>query len=228
MEIYLIGVIIAISALYIKTYIQEKAKIDALKSENKKLIEQAEKIKSKYSKELEELKKEHQLEISKRRYKYESKRDQYVSFFQFLDQFTKDNTTKSQNKMTLIINDFMTDFLNAQDHEHQMKAITTMSNEMQKLTFEASKDLVRIKQETNTIRLIASEKVIQKLDMLNLAFDKTLADSNKTLNDLPSLIMNDDKHSINENQRQLEESGKIVKKYNDELIALMREELDEI
>ncbi|MBL0738501.1 hypothetical protein JI750_16520 [Flavobacterium sp. GN10] len=228
MEIYLIGIIITISGLYFKTYIQEKAKIDALKSENKKLIEQAEKIKSKYSKELEELKKEHQLEISKRRYKYESKRDQYVSFFQFLDQFTKDNTTKSQEKMTLIVNNFMTEFLNAQDHEGQMKAITTMSNEMQKLTFEASKDLIRIKQETNTIRLIASEKVIQKLDMLNLAFDKTIADSNKTLNDLPLLIMNDDKHSINENQRQLEESGKTVKKYNDELIALMREELDEI
>ncbi|MBZ4033997.1 hypothetical protein K6T82_04420 [Flavobacterium sp. 17A] len=228
MELYLIGVIIAISALYIKTYIQEKAKIDALKSENKKLIDQTEKIKSKYSKELEELKKEHQLEISKRRYKYESKRDQYVSFFQFLDQFTKDNTTKSQEKMALIINDFMTNFLNTQEHEHQMKAITTMSNEMQKLTFEANKDLIRVKQETNTIRLIASEKVIQKLDMLNLAFDKTLADSNKTLNDLPSLIMNGDDHSINQNQKQLEESGKLVKKYNDELIALMREELDEI
>lgn len=228
MEIYLIGFIIALLALYIKTYIQEKAKIDALKLENKRLIDQSEKIKSKYSKKLEELKKEHQLDISKRKYKYESKRDQYVSFFQLLDQFTKDNSIKVQEKLTPILEEFLTDYLNAQDQQNQTNVVTKFSTKIQKFTFEGSQDLIKIKQQTNTIRLIASDKVIEKLDMLSLAFEKTIEDSNKTMNDLPMLMMNNDQIKMQENQSQLEESGKLVKKYNDELITLMREELDEI
>lgn len=228
METYLIGIIIAISALYIKTYTQEKAKIDALKSENKKLIDQTEKIKSKYSKELEELKKEHQLDITKRKYLYESKRDEYVSFFQLLDQFTKDNTVKAQDKMMPIIQNFSNDYLNAQSHEEQINAVTTMSKHMQLITFEASQDLIKIKQQTNTIRLIANPKIIEKLDILNLAFDKSIKDSNQSLNDLPRLIMNNDQVKIQENQKMLEESGNYVKINSDELIALMREDLKEI
>jgi hypothetical protein len=228
MEIYLIGVIMALSALYIKTYIQEKAKIDALKSENKKLIGQAEKIKSKYSKELEELKKEHQLDITKRKYKYESKRDQYVSFFQLLDQFTKDNSIKVNERLTPLLEEFLTNYLNAPDQETQTKAITKFSTEIQKFTFEGSQDLMKIKQQTNTIRMTASDKVIKKLDMLSLAFENTIEDSNKTMNDLPMLMLHNDQQKMQENQSKLEESGKLVKKYNDELIALMRQELDEI
>jgi len=228
MEIYLIGVTITFATLYIKTYIQEKAKIDVLKSENKRLIDQTEKIKSKYSKELEELKKEHQLDISKRKYKYESKRDQYVSFFQLLDQFTKDNSIKVNEKLTPLLEEFSTNFLNAQDQETQTRAITKFSTDIQKFTFEGSQDLLKIKQQTNTIRIIASDKVIEKLDMLSLAFEKTIEQSNKTMTDLPALMLNNDQQKMQENQRQLEESGKLVKKYNNELIALTRLELDEI
>lgn len=228
MELYLVGTIIALLMLFAKTYIQEKAKITALKSENKKLIDQGEKIKSKYSKELEELKKEHQLDISKRKYKYESKRDQYVSFFQLLDQFTKDNSTKVSEKLTPLLEEFSTNYLNAQDQENQTRAITKFSTEIQKFTFEGSQDLLKIKQQTNTIRIIASDKVIEKLDMLSLAFEKTIEQSNMTMNDLPALMLNNDQQKMQENQRQLEESGKLVKKYNDELIDLMRQELDEI
>lgn len=228
MEIYLIGLSATFAILYLKTYIQEKAKIDALKLENKKLIDQTEKIKSKYSKELEELKKEHQLDIAKRKYKYESKRDQYVSFFQLLDQFTKDNSIKVNERLTPLIGEFSTNYLNAPDQEAQTTAITKFSTEIQKFTFEGSQDLMKIKQQTNTIRMTASDKVIKKLDMLNLAFEKTIEQSNKTMNDLPTLMLHNDQQNMQENQIKLEECGKLVKKYNDELIALMRQELDEI
>lgn len=228
METYIIVGLIILSGLFFRSYAQEKGKLKALKSENKSLVDETEKIKSLYSKELEELKKDHQLDISKRKYKYESKRDQYVSFFQLLDQFTKDNSIKVQEKLTPIIEVFLTDYLNAQDQETQTKTVIKFSTEIQKFTFEGSQDLIKIKQQTNTIRIIASDKVIEKLDLLNLAFEKTIEDSNKTMNDLPMLMLNNDQQKMKENQNQLEESGKLVKKYNDELIALMRKELNEI
>ena len=60
--IYMIFAFLGLLILYIKTYTTEKAKMEVLKSENKKLIEETERIK-----------KDFQLEISKRRYQYESK-----------------------------------------------------------------------------------------------------------------------------------------------------------
>lgn len=49
-----------------------------------------------------------------------------------------------------------------------------MSKKIQRLTFEANESLIKIKQETNTIRLIASDRIIQKLDLLELAYDKNM------------------------------------------------------
>ena len=66
--IYMIFAFLGLLILYIKTYTTEKAKMEVLKSENKKLIEETERIK-----------KDFQLEISKRRYQYESKKEQYTS-----------------------------------------------------------------------------------------------------------------------------------------------------
>lgn len=228
MDIYIIGGLIILLGLFLRSYTQEKGKLKALKSENKSLVDETEKIKSQYSKELEELKKDHQLDITKRKYLYESKREQYVSFFQLLDQFTKENSSKAQEKMIPIVENFLNDFLIAQNQEEQFKAVTAMSTEMQKITFEASQDLIKIKQQTNTIRLIADQKIIEKLDILNLAFDKSIEDSNKTLSDLPALIINNDQIKIQENQKMLENSGMYVKKNSDELIALMREDLNKI
>lgn len=76
--------------LVIRSYFTEKGKLKAQISENKKLTEQVEKIKSKYNKELEEIKKEHQLDISKRKYQYESKKEQCINFFKLLDEFSNE------------------------------------------------------------------------------------------------------------------------------------------
>lgn len=77
--IYVILAFGGLFVLYIKTYTTEKAKINALKKENKNLIEETERIK-----------KDFQLEVSKRKYQYESKKEQYVNFFRLLDQFTNE------------------------------------------------------------------------------------------------------------------------------------------
>ena len=70
---YLVLTIIGLIAFYAKTYTQERAKRKALIRTNKRLIEETESIK-----------KEHQLDISKRRYQYESKKEQYLKFYKLI------------------------------------------------------------------------------------------------------------------------------------------------
>lgn len=93
--IYMIFAFLGLLILYIKTYTTEKAKMEVLKSENKKLIEETERIK-----------KDFQLEISKRRYQYESKKEQYILFFKLLDQFTNEANKSTQEKLLPILDEF--------------------------------------------------------------------------------------------------------------------------
>ena len=179
--IYMIFAFLGLLILYIKTYTTEKAKMEVLKSENKKLIEETERIK-----------KDFQLEISKRRYQYESKKEQYILFFKLLDQFTNEANKSTQEKLLPILDEFNRNFLNSSsrnDKKGENNATSVMSKKIQRLTFEANESLIKIKQETNTIRLIASDRIIQKLDLLELAYDKNMEQAIKMMNDLPKQML---------------------------------------
>ena len=227
LAISLLGVI----GLYLRTYIKERAKISALKSKNTQLLEQAESIKAKYNKEIEEIKKNYQLDIEKRKYQYASKKEQYLNFFRLLDSFTREANKTTQEKLLPILEEFNKNFLNAanvNNKKNETKAVTVMSKKMQKLMFDANEDLVRIKQETNTIRLIASENIIKKLNLLELAYDKNMEKANKMMSDLPKLMLLNDQIKMNENQKEIEVSGMVIQSIKNDIIELMREELNEI
>lgn len=218
--IYMIFAFLGLLILYIKTYTTEKAKMEVLKSENKKLIEETERIK-----------KDFQLEISKRRYQYESKKEQYILFFKLLDQFTNEANKSTQEKLLPILDEFNGNFLNSSsrnDKKGENNATSVMSKKIQRLTFEANESLIKIKQETNTIRLIASDRIIQKLDLLELAYDKNMEQAIKMMNDLPKQMMSNDQYGMKKSQREIEISALVIKEIKDEIIELMRKELDEI
>ena len=218
--IYMIFAFLGLLILYIKTYTTEKAKMEVLKSENKKLIEETERIK-----------KDFQLEISKRRYQYESKKEQYILFFKLLDQFTIEANKSTQEKLLPILDEFNRNFLNSSsrnDKKGENNATSVMSKKIQRLTFEANESLIKIKQETNTIRLIASDRIIQKLDLLELAYDKNMEQAIKMMNDLPKQMMSNDQYGMKKSQREIEISALVIKEIKDEIIELMRKELDEI
>ena len=94
--------------------------------------------------------------------------------------------------------------------------------------FDANQDLIRIKQETNTIRLIASDEIIKKLDLLTLAYDKSMEVSNNTMNELLPLMLANNQEKMKINQREVEVSGLVINKIKDEITELMRKELNEI
>ena len=218
--IYMIFAFLGLLILYIKTYTTEKAKMEVLKSENKKLIEETERIK-----------KDFQLDISKRRYQYESKKEQYILFFKLLDQFTNEANKSTQEKLLPILDEFNRNFLNSSsrnDKKGENNATSVMSKKIQRLTFEANESLIKIKQETNTIRLIASDRIIQKLDLLELAYDKNMEQAIKMMNDLPKQMMSNDQYGMKKSQREIEISALVIKEIKDEIIELMRKELDEI
>jgi len=218
--IYIVFSFVGLLVLYIRSYTQESAKISALKRKNKELVEETEQIK-----------KEHQLDITKRKYQYESKKEQYLNYFKLIDQFTKEANKKTQEKLMPILNEFNKNYLNAAGQNNKRKennAVTVMSKKIQKLTFDANEDLIRIKQETNTIRLIASEDILEKLDLMEFAYDNNMEKANKMMSDLPKLMLSNNQAKMKQNQDDIEISSSVINKIKSDIIILMRKELNEI
>lgn len=228
------ALLIFISSLFIisiKSYFAERGKLKAQIAENRKLVEQTEAIKSRFNRELEELKKEHQLDITKRKYQYESKKEQYLKFFRLLDEFSNEQNLKTQETFLPILEEFNKNYIsaaNSNNKKNETNAITVFQKKVQKLMFDANQELTRIKQETNTIRLIASNNILQKLDLLTLAYDKSMDASTKMMKDMLPLMLSNNQEKMKEQQDELEVAAMVINDIRNDIINLMRSELNEI
>ncbi|CAA7197232.1 hypothetical protein [Chryseobacterium potabilaquae] len=213
---------------WIATYVNEKAKQKALKNENKNLVEETENIKSHYTEKLEEIKKDHQLEIAKRKYQYESKKDIYITFFKLLDTFNSEQSFSSQERIKEIIEEFNRNFTNAKTTKAQQNASIVFTKKLQAMSLDSNKDLIKLKQETNSIRLLASDEVIAKLDCLDEGYDLAMKESDHLLISMPKLIMKNDEEEMAEYKKKIQIHGQLIESIKKELIELMRKELTEI
>jgi hypothetical protein len=230
-SIYIIPLLIVVIGWISKSYYQEKGKLFAQIQANKKLVSQTEEIKIIYSKELEEVKKTHQLEISKRKYQYESKKEQYIKFFNLLDNFNMQSTITMQEKLIPIFQEFNKNFLQAStinNKKQENQAITVMTKSLQSVLLESKKELIQLRNETNTIKLIASDRVLYKLTELSEAYDVSSDLADKVVKALPSVVMLGENEIIKKFQNVIEDSSGIILEIKNEIIYIMRDELDEI
>lgn len=228
---YLVFGLIALIGLYIRSFVQENAKVVALKRHNKELIEQTEEIKSKYSKAIEEIRREYNLDLEKRKYQYESKKEQYISFFRLLDTFASDQLSVMQERVIPIINEFNRNYMNASSRNNkkeETKAVTAFMSKLNSIAIESNKEFTKIKQETNTIRLIASDLIINSLDSLELAYSQSNDIMFDMIKAFPALMSMNDQAGIMEHQHKLQASGLIINQIKSKLINQMRLELNEI
>lgn len=211
-------IIIGLLFLYLKTYISQKAKNKALRNENLTLTQQ-----------IENIKKIHELDIAKRKYQYESKKEQYLKFFQLIDSFTGKQNLSCINKMTPIITEFYAGFLATMDDKtEQSKVCAAYMEKMQNLMNENNTELMKVKQETNTIRLIASEEVIELLDLMEKAYDNMFDISAQIINMMPNNIMTNNQIALQEHAEILTEISQTSLNIKENLIQQMRNDLNKI
>ena len=218
LSVWLILLIIIMSFLYLKTYIGEKAKNKALLKDKLNLTRQ-----------IECLKKEHELEIAKRKYQYESKKDQYINFFQMLDSFSGKQNIKTVENITPIINDFYSAFLRATNNsEEQYKASSLFMKRIQNLMNENNTEFIRLKQETNTIRLIASDEVISLLNDLEKIYEDMFDISNIIIKNIPHNIIENNQNELQTNMVLIEQIAQNAITIKNKLILQMRDDLSKI
>lgn len=75
--------------------------------------------------------------------------------------------------------------------------------------------------------LIASDEILEKLDLMELAYERQKK-ANKMMIDLPRLVIAGDQQKMIQNQKDIEISSLLIKNIKDDIIKLMRKKLNEI
>lgn len=206
----------------------EQAKHRRLKKDNKRLVEETEKIKANFNIQLEELKKDHELDISKRKYQYESKKASYVSFFKKLDQLNSEIGLKSAVKMQEMTQKFTESCLNSKSDEEYNRGIKEYQLSTQSILSESHQDINKLKHETSEIKLHASDQIIEGLNKFELVYERIMEESNKLIQQMPSIILSGDSKLLTLNQQDLIREAAQAERIKEELIKNMRQELNEI
>jgi len=213
--------------LYLTAYVKVKGKNKALIEDVEKLEDEKQKIIAKYRAETEEIKKQHTLDIEKRKFQYEDKRKQFSKYFSLLDEFHGKCNSVFLERFQPIITEFLSGYL-VDDEQVKNETIVKYNKDVQALVFELNEEHLKLKSEQNSIRLIASPDVDKLLDKLEIAV-KTATDlSTEMLRFMSTPEFWADQSLILPYQEKLAVSGNEVQEAHNSLKEQMKIELNEI
>lgn len=203
---------------YWTSYYKTKGKNRAMLEDTAGLTEEKEKVAAKYH-----------LDSSKKKYKYEMKKELYLKYFALIDQLGKESNKATQDKILPAITEFQSGLINANGNQQkQNKTIADFSAVINSLMLEAHQSLVNVKQETNGLKLVASERFLELLKEMDQAYESNLdlmADYSKILT---ALVLTENESEANAFEKQLDESSQKIIFLRDELYAEMKRDLDNI
>ncbi len=203
---------------YLTSFFKEKGKNKALIQDIKRITEEKESVSSKY-----------QLDISKRKYKYEDKREQYFKYFNLLDNLSSEGNKDAQENFIPAINNFNEGFIGANGNKKkELKATTDFSKSVNEIMFKSNESLLKLKQETNTIKLIAGEKVLKLLTELEIGYDQSMEQSAQMMRDLSNNIIYGKEDILNSQKEDIEKTGMYLLSLKEDLMKEIKNELDEI
>jgi len=158
----MLGVLIPFLISYFKAYSKEKGKNRALHEDVTKLETEKQAIVANHARELEVLKQQHSLDIEKRKYRYESKKEQYFLFMERFDNYNARSLKVVADTMAPI----MMAYYRSQSKERCEELTHEFNNQAQQADMELMKQEAELFSQLNAFRLISSDKVIALIECL--------------------------------------------------------------
>lgn len=216
----IVGFLLGMGALYLTAYSKTKGKNKALQEDVARLEDEKQKVVAKYRAEMEEIKKQHSLDIEKRKYIYDEKRQQFVKYFALLDEFHRKSNAIFTSQFQPIMSRFLASYL-VEDQTIKNNAILEFNREVHLLFNQLYEDLLKVNSETNSIRLISSDTMDALLDNLEAAVKKSTDDATEMLKFMTTPEFWVDQSLIIPLQGKTEKSGQEVVTDNVKYFSLL-------
>lgn len=221
-------------AIYLTAYLKVKGKNKALIEDINKLEDEKQKVIAKYRADTENIKKQHTLDIEKRKFQYEAKLAQFTKYFKLLDEFNGKCNSVFIEKFQEAMTEFYTPYLADTDSEEDDRNIELQNQgnskfiqDIQNVFFELNAEQLKMNHEANSIRLISSPEVDLLLNELEEFIKLTTDQTSEMLKFMATQEFWGNQELLVPYQGKQAKSAQSVTDGRNRLRAQMKLELDE-
>lgn len=214
----IIGASVGFVIGYFTSYFKQKGKNKAIKEDIKSITYEKESISSTFK-----------LDIEKRKALYEGKKEQYLKYFNLLDKFSSEANLQGTKIIVPLISKFTNEYIQSLGNKTQELAVAGNFSEAINIEMNKSNEQWKqIKNETNTIRLIANTETIELLDQMESLYKNIFEQSGQVFKKIPEMIVLKQTDKLKGLLEEYQNIGNEINSTKTKLIQAMRSDLNEI
>lgn len=162
---------------------------------------------------------------------FDLKASEYGKYVTDLDSFGKKNEIEMPERMQPIFDEYLQRYLAATedgDKEQERIVIGWLSSQVSALMREGLKDVLKLKSESNRLKLIATDEMLETFDRLETLTQESMDCTNEYMKNFIDIISNQQHHKTEAFQAKASQLGTEIQKNSKALLNQMRQELSDI
>jgi len=187
--------------------------------------------KQRHERELKHLEQDLRFNADRRLKLFDLKAAQYSQYVTDLDSFGKKNQFEMPNRMQPIFDKYMQDYLAATDAEDKKKereVIGWFGSQISSLMQEGYQDIMKLKYESNRLKLIATDEMLETFDNIEELNQVLLDLTNEFMQNFTEIVINQQNERTEAFQSKAAELGNQIQEHSKKLLSQMRQEIIEI
>lgn len=162
---------------------------------------------------------------------FELKASEYAKYVTDLDVFGKKNQIEMPERLQPIFDEYLQNYLSATDSgdkERERQVIGWFSSQISALMQEGLKDLLRLTSESNRLKLIATDDMLQTFDILERLTQESMDCTNEYMKNFTEIVFNQQNDRTEAFQKQAAKLATEIQAQSKTLLNQMRKELGDI
>lgn len=162
---------------------------------------------------------------------FDLKATEYGKYVTDLDSFGKKNEIEMPERMQPIFDEYLQRYLAASeagDSEQVRIVIGWFGSQVSALMQEGLKDVLKLKSESNRLKLIATDEMLETFDRLETLTQESMDCTNEYMKNFTDIIINQQNHKTETFQAKASKLGTEIQKNSKALLNQMRQELSDI
>jgi predicted outer membrane lipoprotein len=187
--------------------------------------------KQSHERSLKQLEQELRFRADRRLKIFDLKASEYGKYVANLDSFGKKNEIEMPERMQPIFDEYLQRYLaatEAGDKEQERIVIGWLSSQVSSLMQEGLKDVLKLKSESNRLKLIATDEMLETFNQLEKLTQESMDCTNEYMKNFTDIIFKQQTEKTEAFQKRTAELGAETQKNSKALLNQMRQELSDI
>ncbi|HEA3089963.1 TPA: hypothetical protein RVR74_002279 [Aeromonas salmonicida] len=187
--------------------------------------------KQRHERKLKQLEQDLRFRADRRLKIFDLKASEYAKYVTDLDSFGKKNQIEMPERMQPIFDQYLQNYLAATevgDKEREIQVIGWFSSQISALMQEGLKDVLKLKCESNRLKLIATDEMLQTFDKLEQLAQESMDCTNEYMKNFTEIILHQQHGKTEVFKRQAAELASEIQNQTRALMNQMRKELSDI